>query len=154
MKIKSTRMTKENFADYGRFISRHNQTREAGNDYAYTGNLAHIDLDTATVGHLTAYAHAPKYDSLERHKDTAEMLVILSGGGTILFAKPGDDSNDGLVALEVKKGDTIVMKPSTWHGLMTPINCDSVDIIVVFKKGTEDNDLIFQDLDEAVEIEI
>lgn len=154
MKINSTRMTVENFTDYGHFIERPEPMLEGKNDYAYTRDLADMELKTASVGYLTAYVHDSVYDSLERHKATSEMLVILSGGGTILFAKPGDDPNNGFTALEVEQGDAFVMSPSTWHGLITPMNCDTVDILVVFKKNTEDNDIDIKKLDETVEIKV
>jgi len=152
MKIKAKPMIDENFSEYGQLIRQPERVREAGDSHAYVGNLVHLKANEITVGYLTAYAHDPFYETLEQHKDTAEMLVILSGQGAIPFAKPGDDANDGLTALHVKQGDTILMKPAVWHGLITPVDCESVDLLVVFKVGTEENDLHFEDLENTLEI--
>lgn len=149
MEIKTMRMNKKNFVDYGTFIEKANTT-QSDEDYTYTRDIVHLKMKTSSIGYLTVYPHEPIYTSLERHKNTSEMLVVLSGQGTILFGKPGDDPNEGLMALRVEAGDTFIMLPSTWHGLITPSECERVDILVMFEKDTEDMDMDVQALREKV----
>lgn len=153
MKINTTRMNEKNFAEYGTYIVKPSRVdiKEA---YTYTRDMAHLKLKTSSVGYLSVYPREPRYTSVERHKCTSEMLVVLKGQGTILFSKPGDDPNEGLSAFYVKEGDAFIMHPSTWHGLITPLECDSVDLLVMFEKDTEDLDMDVQKLREEVILEL
>ncbi len=154
MKIKPIRMNKKSFSEYGRYLNPASIKQNDGEDYVYLRELALLDASKTSIGHLTAFKHDNVYTSLERHKDTHEMMVVLSGRGTILFAKPGDDPNNGLVALKVQVNDAFIMLPSTWHGLILPMDCHRVDMLVVFKQGTEDNDIVIKELTEYVEFEL
>lgn len=150
MKIKPERMNSEIFTGYGQYINGTNMKKNNNDDYIYLRELGIFEDKEISIGYLTAYKRDGVFKSMERHKYTQEMLVVLSGSGTMLFAKPSDDPNDGIVALQVRAGDAFIMLPATWHGLILPEDCESVDLLVVFKRGTEDNDIEMKNLNEEV----
>lgn len=153
MKIKPIRMNEKNFREYGLYLNPASVEKNANEDYAYLRELALLETGKVSIGYLTAFMHDNMYTSLERHKDTPEMLVVLSGSGVILFAKSGDDTNNGLIALQVQAGDAFIMLPSTWHGLVLPTDCHRVDMLIGFKQGTEDRDIEISELSEKVEFD-
>ncbi len=155
MRIKPLEFNNENFGDFGYILSSPAGTPMAENEeLIYWGRVTEFGMGSAiSTGVLIVNKRPPVLKSFERHLSTPEILVATEGQSVICFAKPGSggEAKDVKTFL-VKQGDAFVMHPGCWHWAGYPVGCDKAKLLVIFAKGTEENDLEIIDLAEEVEI--
>lgn len=153
MKIKTKQMNTNNFSSYGSYLEKGDRSGTGNSNYTYFRDVSHLEYGQFSFGLLESYSQDKVFSCLERHSQTEEIMVIRSGSGVIVFAQAGDNPNNKPIALQVNPGDVFAIFPGTWHGLVSTTNCSKVEALVIFKTGTEDNDVDFRELDEKIEIE-
>jgi ureidoglycolate hydrolase len=159
MALKPSELTSESFKDFGYVLSRESgKPGTDDTDLKYWGKIHkfQIDGDTST-GILYGLKRAPVVVSLERHLLTPEMLIALDGDSVFCFAKPspiGSDEIGEVQAFNVNQGDAFIMHPGTWHWACFPKDCEAAKFLVVFKSGTEENDLKVKELTDKITVEI
>jgi ureidoglycolate hydrolase len=95
-------------------------------------------------------------EKLERHTETAEILVSLNSDAVICMATSeslvGTKKVD-LGVFAIKQGEAVKMHPGTWHWLPIPVGSEEADFLVLFQNDTENSDMEVVELFEPVFIE-
>ena len=160
MKIKSVELCKDEFAAYGRIMSRHEASEfnqlGAGDEYTFTDTTEDFEIGPrGCSGMLWCRNRKMTVNKMEHHKHTVEILVAINND-YILCVAPGNTAApelDKIKAFRIKQGTVILMEKSCWHWIPFPLNDEDAQIMVIFKDKTGVEDLVFADLPEAVEIE-
>jgi len=151
MVIKS--LTNQEFSEYGSVLSIPNLNETKTDELTYWKGISTCEMGHMTTGLLRVNPRKPIIKELERHNNTTEIVSVLSGSGIMYFAKPDESPEKSVQAFQVKQGESFSMFPGTWHSLIIPENNKNVDLLILFKEGTEDSDLDFRQLSEPLTIE-
>jgi len=109
---------------------------------------------TPEVGFLTVHRRERSFSQIERHTETAELLVVLDGAVDVPCAPatpmaPAPEVQDVQV-FRVPAGAAVYFPKGGWHWAPFPVDRDRVNIVVVFKNNTSQEDLQIVDLAEPV----
>jgi len=144
MKYKTINTTYENFSKYGYFIDEKAKESLADNiNFTYWDKIAEFELGpVVSAGIVVGHENGGIVETIERHKNTAEILVGLKGDSVVLLSQPNNKANEvsELQAFIIKEGDTVVLYPGTWHSAPIPIE-DICKLLVLFNTNTPDQDL-------------
>lgn len=152
MKLKT--ITEQDFSEYGTLLSSPNDDVTRTDELQYWRGISTCTMGKMTSGLLKVFPREPVISELERHIQTNEIVTVLSGSGIMGFAKPGDTPEDSLKFFQVRQGDSFSMFPGTWHSLILPENDGNVELLILFKEGTEDSDLDFRKLSEPLKVNL
>jgi ureidoglycolate lyase len=148
-------LTPESLSGYGRLLSETENDPMAENDeFMYWGRVQVLDIPgELSSGILVGRKRDAIVSQLERHIDTPEILTSLSGDSVIALAKSGDSAPDfsSLKAFRISQGQSFVMDSGTWHWIPFPVK-DETRFLVLFAKGTEENDLEIAELGNPLSI--
>jgi ureidoglycolate lyase len=99
-------------------------------------------------------------NNFEFHKNTSEAMIPVSGQSIVLVALPGSEgdsyemfSEKTIKAFYVDGSKGFNFKPNVWHWLPYPLSKEA-NFILLFKKGTPDEDLHVIDLNEKLGLSI
>jgi hypothetical protein len=94
---------------------------------------------------------------LERHLATPEILAALDGDVIVCAAAPGVDparcKPAEIRAFTLRRGQALWMDKGTWHWLPFPIRTPQVNLLLIFREGTGDDDIEFRELAQPLGIE-
>lgn len=153
-KIESIRFNK-----YGQFVD-NNSTSEPDiktDQVSFWKAQAKIFLgDEIEIGVLKVKKHDMVFNELENHFKTPTLLIALNGSYAIPVAPPSDEipSAKEIEVFEVSEGQSILLKEKAWHGTTYPLNMSEITILVIFKKGTLDDDTVYKMIDEKCYVDL
>lgn len=120
----------------------------------YAG-LGFIDCsDTVEFGITTFNKRELEVDKLEQHAKTPELLFAIDGAfvmpvAPITYQKGEAFPNlNQIKAIKVDQGEGVIFKDGIWHWAPYPYNKEKSSVLVGFKKGTYDDDIIIKDLEK------
>jgi len=94
-------------------------------------------------------------DKLEQHSQTQELLYAIDGDfimpvAPIIYKKGEAFPNEEKIRIiRVPQGVGVIFKQGYWHWAPFPIK-DTSSVLVGFKKGTAENDIIIKDLKKKI----
>ncbi len=116
------------------------------------------------AGRLECAARPKILAKMERHLKTPEILTATKGDSILCVApaqEPRAGRLEGLRALYVHEGQSLMLHTGAWHWIPFPAGAspigeesESTRFLVIFRAGTGDDDLGFCDLAEKVDIEM
>lgn len=100
-----------------------------------------------------AHARTPVVAQLENHRRSFEALIPLEGEMVLPVARytAGEGPKASETALfHFAPGMMLILDPGIWHWLPYPQDRETGRFLVLFRRGTSQEDLFFADLDEAI----
>jgi ureidoglycolate lyase len=159
MKIKAGMLNGKSFKPYGEIIGRPETKPEISNP--------EIDVwpDISNIGSfngkgqfywLDMKVSRPFFcDSLEKHKDSEEVLIPFEGQSIIIFGlskgnicKSEDLDPDTVKAFIFDGSVGVKLNKGVWHWIPFPIS-KSTSFAIILKKDSHKNDLLIKDFKEA-----
>ena len=151
MDIKVKKLNKEDFDKFGAFVEAPNAepTFQSG-QFAYWKQLLEIRMGEVEIGMLKVRKYDMQLDRMERHAETAEMLIPVDGSVIIPVAPPSDTTPDPAKAeaFVVNQGQAVILGKNCWHWLPCPMDKLEVTLFVIFKNNTSETDLTVEELYE------
>lgn len=149
--VKIEILSREAFAPFGRVLSTNDCTPErTPGVYDWFPNLGDVSgADKVSINMLTVKMREFFCKKFERHEHTTESLIPLTAGVIVSCIAPGAVSADRVHAFYVPVGTGICFNANVWHFAPHSIGSDST-CLVVFKDGTGNTDMIFDELSEPV----
>ncbi len=160
MKIKSVDLSKAEFAPYGKILTLNDiadfTPLGEGDDFTWTGTSEEFAIGGAGCsGMLLCRPRKMAVEKMEHHVGTVEILVAVEQDYVLCVAPKcvPEPEMDKVKAFKVKQGTVLMMDPGCWHWIPFPMAEKMAKVLVIFKDKTGDEDLVFADLPEVVEIE-
>ena len=146
-------ITAENVAPYGTLVTRSAAEPAFSSDEFDFWNELAVDetFGALSVGMVEARAQELTASTFERHAGTSELLAPLDGDVIIVLGEPtsGGPDVEKFEAFRLRAGSAILLGIGTWH--FAPMTRDgTVAVLVVFRKGTPDNDMEIHRIDEEL----
>ncbi len=159
MKIESVELSAAEFAPYGKILTLDDiadfNPLAAGDDFTWTGTSEGFAIGGAGCsGMLLCRPREMVVEKMEHHVGTVEILVAVQQDYVLCVAPrhtPAPEM-DKVKAFKVKQGTVLMMDPGCWHWILFPLTEKMARVLVIFKDKTGDEDLVFADLPEVVEI--
>jgi ureidoglycolate lyase len=152
--LKVQELDAENAAPYGTLVD--TSTKDpafVGDEFSFWNELA-IDETRGpiSVGMVEARPHELSAKTFERHTGTGELLAPLNGDVILVLGEPTAGlapDVEKFKAFWLRAGSAMLLKSGTWH--YAPMTeGEPVKVLVVFQKGTPDNDLEMHQIDEEM----
>jgi hypothetical protein len=118
------------------------------------GTLPHTEGDYE-AGLCRIKAPFSEFDRMERHLESAEIIVPLRDDLFIPVAPPGDGLSPADIRIvPVRAGEVIQLHAGVWHFACGPIDEGSLplDYLVLLERGTPTSDLEMRELGKTVKI--
>ena len=153
-KLKVKNLTESSFSPYGRILDVGVIEPKMKEDiFTFWDGLAEMEVDgKLTVGFLEVVTRSPEFSKMERHVKTEEIFFAIDGSVIALVGVPTPGQEfpdpDTVSAFRVDPGKGVLLKKGTWHWIPYPLQ-PKVHLLVLFRKGTPDEDLEIKDLQEA-----
>lgn len=153
-KIKAVKVTVNNFAPFGQYVSTKNKKATSpGKAASYWHALGELKIKgTTSVGIVkTVPQKVMKEDGLEHHKKTSE--VIVATGDIVVVAVLGDKKNPAMPdpatakAFIVPRGDAVIFNPKVWHHAPLAVK-ETCNAYIIFDSSTPSKDFYYVDLKE------
>lgn len=99
------------------------------------------------IGVLQVEKQILPFNQMERHYETQELLVPLTGDILIPMAKNNDRRPDSreIKIFQISQGQALLLDKNCWHWMPRPCG-KQVLLLVIFKDDTSANDLIIETL--------
>ena len=157
MKLAIENVSKEVFQSYGQLIEMpvKDDPATAVEHVTVGKQQAMFSIKGETeVGVLKIKKQDMVFDQLENHFKTATGIICLDGDCVIAVAPPSDDipNVDTLKAYTIPQGQLFVLAEKCWHSATYPIDKDEITLLIIFQKDALDNDTVFEDISESVEL--
>lgn len=150
-------LSHENFSKYGQIIDLNN-LGPATIDTAvvqFWKQQVNVDFEgEIEIGVLKVKKHEMIFEELENHFKTPTIMMSLNGDFLLPFAPCKDEVPDvnEIKVFKIEETQLFMMKPKCWHGEVYPIDKDELTLLVFLKKGSLDNDTVFEKLSEQCRI--
>lgn len=139
-------LNKRDFVPYGQIIEspvRKPDSSEPTHDYwdkltVFTGETS--------LNYLSVKQRELGISLMERHCQSPELLVLLSGTCLLPVAAPGDFLPETIRVFALNPGDAVLLASGTWHWVPFPLQ-NKAEFIVVFRAATPTDDLEFVHFD-------
>ncbi|MFT3847409.1 MAG: ureidoglycolate lyase [Propionivibrio sp.] len=105
---------------------------------------------------LECHPRKLRLERMERHHRTREILTTLEGEAAICLAPPQESSSgslDGVVALRMSAGQSIILEVGAWHWIPFPTTDQTARFQVIFRSETGKDDLDFFHFSPSLDIE-
>jgi len=123
--------------------------------FKHYGPLGFIDCEGPVEFGITTFQKRELIvDKLEQHAKTPELLYAIDGGFIMpvapIILKDGAAYPDleQIIAIHVKQGEGILFDDGIWHWAPYPYDKNSSSVLVCFKKGTAEDDIVIRGLEE------
>ena len=151
-------LTQEALAGIGLLLTeKHESQPDSDEGFSYRDVVGDLQLDAPlSSGLLECYPRKLCLDRMERHHKTREILVALEGEAAICLAPPQDKSSgslDGVVALRMLAGQSIILEVGAWHWVPFPTTSQTARFQVIFRSETGKNDLGIYVFPQPIDIE-
>lgn len=151
--IKVQKLTPEAFAPFGKVLT--TEGLEAGGNPAshlWYPQVSVVDRATS-INLMEVVPREFVCQKFEAHDHTAENLIPMTGGVIVTVIPKGELTADRMAAFYVPQGQGVSIDPSVWHFVPFPIGTP-VMCSVIFANGTSSTDIYFDELPEAVGLEL
>ena len=162
VKLKLEYLNEENFNGLGDIIQNQFEGKTPLLDesfFNHYGPLAFLECDGPVEFGITRFKKRPLVlEKLEQHAQTPEMLYAIDDDFIMPVApivyKNGESypDIDKIKAIRVKQGDGVIFNDGIWHWAPFPATNEKSSVLVGFKKGTAENDIIIKELGKIFEI--
>ena len=158
------KLDRKSFQPYGEIIEPTPEMRRAAeprNSFKSWDDLVDPRTENFVFGYLEAYASSLEFDTMERHVNTAEVIIPLTGCSVLPLAPPKELDNpdakpqvEDIVGFLLDGTTAVCLYRGTWHH--PPISLSSVSTFLIgIKKGTVKNDLHIVDFEkEGIKLKI
>ena len=151
MALNTLELSEAAFQPFGKVLRLPERKPDAtGAVHEYWDQLVVFPGETS-VNFLITKQRDPIFTEMERHRATAEILVLLAGSCLLPVAPAGPLDEAAIRVFQMKPGDAVCMEPGTWHWLPFPREQAS-QFLVVYHNGTAQHDLEYAPLREAKQI--
>jgi hypothetical protein len=117
------------------------------------GTLGHSTGDYE-IGLCRIKAPFSEFDRMERHLDSEEIIIPLSGDLFIPIAPIGDEiSPRDIRIVPVRMGEIIRLRAGVWHFACGTFGCVPLDYFVILKTDTPKDDLEMRELGSRMAID-
>lgn len=151
--IKVQKLTKEAFEPFGKVLT--TEGLEAGGNpdsHLWYPQVSIIDAPTS-INLMEIVPREFTCQKFEAHDHTDENLISMTGGMIVTVAKKGELKEENLEAFYVPQGVGVCIGSGVWHFVPFPIGRKEM-CAVIFVNGTSQNDIYFDELKEAVGLEL
>jgi len=162
IKIKPKKITRENFSKYGDLISKNNiKPMDINNGYAKKfDNLANVNIlknngqTNISIFQALKRSFPMQIDMMEKHPEGSQAFIPLKETFFFVFVAPTGVKPDinSLESFMISKGIGINYKPGIWHFPL--ISTKNMDFLVVDRKGSDENLIIYNFEEEKIILEI
>ena len=150
-------LTQESLAGIGWLLTDERKDQNTNEGFSYRDVVNDLKLTTPlSSGLLECYPRKPSLDRMERHHRTREILVALEGEAAICLAPPQEKTSgslDGVVALRMSAGQSIILEVGAWHWIPFPTTNQAARFQVIFHRDTGKDDLDFFHFSQSLDIE-
>ena len=151
-------LTQEALAGIGWLLTeKHESQPDSDEGFSYRDVVGDLQLDAPlSSGLLECYPRKLCLDRMERHHKTREILVALEGEAAICLAPPQGKTSgslDGVVALRMSAGQSIILEVGAWHWIPFPTTNQAARFQVIFRSATGKDDLDFFHFSQSLDIE-
>ncbi len=164
MKIKIKYPTPENFAKFGTLVVPpfKNPPSVSSENFNYYHDVADISSlgKEGCVGYLEVKRDFNRrfvLEKIERHKNTLEAFIPISGVGFICLTPPTPNSSspdlDSIEAFWIDGSSSFFLNEGVWHWLPFPITSE-LRFILLLKKSTVEKDIEIINLSEEIIISL
>ncbi len=136
--------TAENLAPYGKLLGLPDrQPTLARGDIDYYHHIADSGdfTDHPVTSYLISYPRPPRLEFIERHRQTEETFIPLTGRSVMVLGTPGPLNTASLVAIYLDGSFGIQLRRDTWH-------------FAPFALGSEATYLLLSGKDSGPDIEV
>ena len=161
MKLKVKNPTRGNFTKFGTIVvPQYNEKPTALSEYHnYWHKVADISQlgDEGTVGYLEIKRKDRIFflEKMERHQETLEAFIPMSGVGIFCLAPASPDRNvpdiNSIEAFYIDGSSSFFLAPGVWHWLPFALS-PQIKFILLSKKSTVEKDLEIVDLPQKLDI--
>ena len=156
--IRAEELTSKNFLEFGTVVN--TPKTEPSLPSGYVPKLATFHIDgEAEIGICTVHKSAEPMTWMERHLKTMEIFVSIEGDFLLAMSRPEDPADpedipqaDKVRAFHVREGQTVVMKPGSWHGVASL--AERCSFLIIFKKDTAKDDLMVKNFADDEQLTI
>lgn len=144
--------------NYGKLITNTEGCEATDNSYVtHFRNLWNLEThENLATSLFSSGETSGAVSRLECHRDTDELMMILTGSCAIVFAPPsaGGEPPDFtmLEAFRFQAGDILTIRHSVWHSREVTENNQAVTGIMVFAKDTEIHDMEQRNTPQKIEL--
>ena len=151
-------LTQESLAGIGWLLTDGRESRRDSDEgFSYRDVVGDLQLNAPlSSGLLECYPRNLRLERMERHHLTREVLVALEGEAAICLAPPqGIESGslDGVVALRMSVGQSIILEIGAWHWIPFPTTSQAARFQVIFRSETGKDDIDHFDFCPPIDIE-
>lgn len=146
-------LSRDNFAQYGQIIDLNNLGRASINTeiVKFWRQQVQVGFDgDIEIGVLKVKKHKMQFDELENHFKTPTIMMSINGDFLFPVALCKDEvpGVDEIEVYKIKENQLYMMNPKCWHGEVYPLDKDEVTLLVFLKKGSLEDDTVFEKLSE------
>ena len=155
MEIRAKKLTVEAFDTFGVIVETPKREPTFQEDkFTYWKQVLQLQMGEVEVGILKVRTYDLLLNKMERHAETAEMLIPVDGSIIVPVAPPSDTRPNAALAeaFVVEKGQAVVLGSNCWHWIPCPVDKPEVTIMVIFKNNTSETDLIIEELTENCKV--
>lgn len=164
IKLKVTKVTKENFKNFGQFMyipaeGEFIPTNQAA-FFKFYGGMGLMDCHGITELGICTFKKRPLETSeLEQHAGTPELLYALDGDFMMPIApiiyQNGASCPDvsRAMAIRVNQYEGVIFNDGIWHWAPFPLQ-ETSSVIVGFKKDTALTDILIKDIGDKIVMEV
>ena len=123
------------------------------------GSLGFIGCDDSIEFGVASFDNRKEcIDKLERHINTEELLLVLKGDVLLpiapisIIASRICPDEKKLIAIHLKESEGILFNKNVWHWAPFPTDESTAYMLVAFKIGTAENDVVTINLNDKYEI--
>ena len=155
--IKVGVLSRDNFSRYGQIIDLNNLGPSTIDTAVvqFWKQQVEVDFDAEIeVGVLKVKKHEMIFNELENHFKTPTIMMSLNGDFLFPVAPCKDEVPDvnEIEVFKIEENQLYMMNPKCWHGEVYPMDKDELTLLVFLKKGSLDNDTVFEKLSEQCRI--
>lgn len=150
-------LTQDALAGIGCLLTDEPEPRpDSDEGFSYRDVVGDLQLNAPlSSGLLECHPRKLRLDRMERHHHTREILVALEGEAAICLAPPQEKASgslDGVVALRMSAGQSIILDVGAWHWIPFPTTGQTARFQVIFRSETGKGDLDFFDFPQPLDI--
>ncbi len=149
--IKPIKLTKENFAPYGKYVNlKVGERNRRGDDWECWATLnppMNVLMDLGMTKSLSSGTFLS--DSMERHLATEEVLFVGNKPNVLCIANSDPDGNpmeDDVVAFYMDVGDLVVLNKGIWHDANHGIEEDTYYYYLASSESDDPREIEFIDV--------
>lgn len=138
-------ITAENIAPYGRLLGKPaSEPTLSRGDIDYYHHVADSNdfTDHPVTSYLISYPRPAVLEKIERHRQTEETFIPLTGESVMVLGKPGALKENELVAIHLDGSCGIQLHRDTWHFAPYALNDKATYLLLSGKESGPDIEVV------------